>query len=109
MRDLARDEHGVLDAARLGELGMCVDAAPRTPASSATGATARSTLDLELAAGEHHDLVLVISTDQARRAAPPDADAAWRETEQAWRERVGEFEQTIAPRDAAHACAVISG
>ena len=40
---------------------------------------------------------------------PPEADAAWRETEQAWHERVGEFGQTIAPRDAAHACAVISG
>jgi alpha,alpha-trehalase len=65
-------------------------------------------LDLELEAGEHHDLVLVISTEQDDRS-PPDADAAWRETEQAWHDRVGEFDQTIAPRDAAHACAVIRG
>jgi GH15 family glucan-1,4-alpha-glucosidase len=65
-------------------------------------------LDLVLAEGEYHDLVLIISTEPFD-GAPPQAEAAWRETEYAWRERVGDFGHTIAPLDAAHAYAVMRG
>jgi alpha,alpha-trehalase len=65
-------------------------------------------LELELREGEHHDLVLVIS-EHGDDGPPPDADTAWRHTEQGWRERVGDFGHAFAPRDAAHACAVMRG
>ena len=40
---------------------------------------------------------------------PPQPDPAWRETEQAWHEHIGDFAHTIAPRDAAHSYAVLRG
>lgn len=64
--------------------------------------------ELELRADEPHDLVLMISKEKDG-APPPQPDRAWRETEQGWRERVGDFSHTIAPRDAAHAYAVMRG
>jgi GH15 family glucan-1,4-alpha-glucosidase len=106
MRDLARDEHGVWRA-RLGGLRLAWSGAADARVVR-TGRHRALAFDLELAAGEHRDLVLTISADE-REHPLPDAEAAWGQTEQAWRARVGEFEQTIAPRDAAHACAVISG
>ena len=106
MRDLALDEHGVWRA-RLDGLQLTWSGAADARVVNA-GRHRALALDLELSAGEHHDLVLTIAVAQ-REHARPDADAAWRETEQAWQARVGRFEQTIAPRDAAHAGAVISG
>ena len=106
MRDLVRDECGIwrarLDGLRLAWSGAADARVVRTGRHRALA------LELELSAGEHRDLVLVISTDNLQHA-PPEAEAAWRETEQAWHVRVGDLGQTIAPRDAAHACAVISG
>jgi alpha,alpha-trehalase len=65
-------------------------------------------LELELAQGDHHDLVLVLALD-GKETGAPDPDLAWSETEAAWRERVPELEQTVATRDARHAYAVLSG
>src|SRR3954447_5744639 len=62
---------------------------------------------LELAEGQAHDLVLIL-----QQGAPPEPirpEEAWAQTEQAWRERVPPLEHTLAPRDARHACAVLSG
>ena len=106
LRDLARDDHGVWRA-RLSGLQVTWSGGAHARVVRA-GPHRTLALDLDLEAGEHHDLVLVISTEHGDDP-PPDADAAWRETEQAWHERVGEFDHTIAPRDAAHACAVIRG
>ncbi len=64
-------------------------------------------LELQLAAGDHHDLVLVF--DQDKDAALPDPGHAWQGTEAAWRERIPELESTIAPRDSRHAYAVLTG
>ncbi|MGN6167937.1 MAG: glycoside hydrolase family 15 protein [Solirubrobacteraceae bacterium] len=64
-------------------------------------------LEIELDPGEHHDLVLVL--DQTGESPIPDPDRAWVGTEVVWRERVPEFDQTIAPRDARHSYAVLSG
>jgi GH15 family glucan-1,4-alpha-glucosidase len=64
-------------------------------------------LEVKLDAGEHHDLVLVL--DETGDTPIPEPDHAWVGTEAAWRERVPEFEDTIAPRDARHSYAVLSG
>jgi hypothetical protein len=102
-RDLRRDDDGIWTA-RLGEdthlrwLGGA-DAKP------ANGGDLE--LELELEADSHHDLLLVLDRD--RDAAPPEVDHAWQGTEAAWRERVPELRETIAPRDARHAYAVLAG
>ena len=64
-------------------------------------------LTIELEAGAHHDLVLVLDTDPA--APLPDAEHAWQGTEAYWRERVPELTDTVAPRDSRHAYAVLQG
>ncbi|MBV9166664.1 MAG: glycoside hydrolase family 15 protein [Solirubrobacterales bacterium] len=64
-------------------------------------------LELELDAGRHHDLVLVLDADG--KSPLPEPEHAWEGTESAWRERVPELEQTMAPRDARHAYAILSG
>jgi GH15 family glucan-1,4-alpha-glucosidase len=64
-------------------------------------------LELELEAGEQHDFVLVLDRDGS--SPIPEADHAWTGTEVAWRQRVPELEQTIAPRDARHSYAILSG
>lgn len=65
-------------------------------------------LELTLEPGEHHDFVLVLDRE-ADGAPPPDPDAAWSGTEAEWRARVPELGQTVAPRDARHAYAVMAG
>ncbi|MBV9335754.1 MAG: hypothetical protein JO243_07650, partial [Solirubrobacterales bacterium] len=64
-------------------------------------------LEVKLDFGAHYDLVLVL--DQTGDTPTPDPDHAWVGTEVAWRERVPEFEDAIAPRDARHSYAVLSG
>ena len=64
-------------------------------------------LELDLEPGRHHDLVLVL--DKAADAPLPDPAHAWECTEHAWVERLPDIEQTIAPRDARHAYAILSG
>jgi GH15 family glucan-1,4-alpha-glucosidase len=61
--------------------------------------------DVTLAAGGHHDLVLVVGDD----AQIPDVDAMWEATEAGWQERVPSLSHTLAPRDARHAVAVLHG
>ncbi|MEO8687880.1 MAG: glycoside hydrolase family 15 protein [Solirubrobacteraceae bacterium] len=66
------------------------------------------TLTLELGEGSHHDLVLVLAAGE-HAEAPPDPEWAWQGTQAAWQDRVPELEHTVAPRDAQHAYAVLSG
>ncbi|HEY1713776.1 MAG TPA: glycoside hydrolase family 15 protein [Solirubrobacteraceae bacterium] len=67
---------------------------------------------LELGEGESHDLMLVLDDgeDQAsstgRNLSP---EAAWQATETEWSERLPDLPSAIAPRDARHAYAVLSG
>ena len=65
-------------------------------------------LELEIAEGDHHDLVLSFALDPDG-AEPPDADTAWSATEVEWRERVPALETAVGSRDARHACAVLTG
>jgi hypothetical protein len=64
-------------------------------------------LEIDVQPREHHDLVLLL--DNSGETPLPEPDHAWVGTEVAWRERVPEFDETIAPRDARHAYAVLSG
>jgi len=62
---------------------------------------------LTLEAGARHDLVLEVGDQLGDR--PVDADAAGESTEAAWLAAVPELSETLAPRDARHAYAVLRG
>lgn len=77
------------------------------------GSSARLTDDgltatLDVAEGEHHDLVLELS-DQPLGDAPPDPGQAWADTRQAWSQVVPDCGDLIAVADARHAYAVLRG
>ncbi len=103
LADLHRDDHGRWSG-RTGPLRMRwtggADARP-----DGSGAL-RMTVDL--AAGQHHDLVLELA-ETALDDDPPDADRTWAATENAWREAVPRFDGSIADRDARHSYAVLRG
>ncbi|MGB6164482.1 MAG: glycoside hydrolase family 15 protein [Pseudonocardiaceae bacterium] len=58
--------------------------------------------------GAHHDLILEIG-DTALGEQPPDPDRTWQATETAWWEAMPHLQDTVAPRDARHAYAVLRG
>ncbi len=65
-------------------------------------------LELDLAEGDRHDLVLVL--EGARDPAPAPVPAhAWSETEAAWAEGVPGLEHVAATREAQHAVAIMHG
>jgi GH15 family glucan-1,4-alpha-glucosidase len=64
-------------------------------------------LELELAPGTHHDLVLVLDRHEA--AETPNPDWAWSGTEAHWAQCVPTFEDTVAPAAARHAYTVLAG
>jgi hypothetical protein len=102
MRQLRRDDEGRW-LARTGRLRLRWSGA----AEAAVDGEGRLLLELALRGGSHHDLVLEIS-DQ-RLVEPIDADKAWSGTENAWRTTVPDFADSVAPRDARHAYAVLRG
>jgi hypothetical protein len=63
-------------------------------------------LELALAAGQHHDLVLELS-DRPLRSQPPDAATGWQATETAWRAAVPVLDKVLDPRDTRHSYAVL--
>ncbi len=67
-------------------------------------------LVLRMRAGEQHDLVLSLDgTGEREDDRAIDPDHLWSATEAAWDERVAPLDDTIAPRDARHAHAVLAG
>ena len=70
--------------------------------------TGELTQRLELEPGEHHDLVLELSTE-ALSDDPLPPDELWLATEAGWRQAVPSVDATPARRDAAHAFAVLRG
>ena len=107
LRKLSRRDDGTW----IGELGESrmswVGGQDASPQPDGHGAKAL-TLSLELAEGAHHDFVLVLATGGAD-AEPPDPEWAWQGVAAAWEDRVPDLERTVAPRDARHAYAVLSG
>ncbi|WP_333777595.1 glycoside hydrolase family 15 protein [Streptomyces sp. IBSBF 3136] len=78
-------------------------------APSATVGAEGLTTDLVLEPGESHDLVLECSDGPLPRNLPR-AEQAWAATEEAWRRTVPSLEHnTIAPRDARRAYALLRG
>ncbi len=105
LRSLRRDDDGAWHG-RVRDIELCwTGGADAAPAPDGHGGK-QLELELELEPGDHHDFVLVIG---AGCEAPPDPDVAWSATETSWRESVPALEATIAPRDARHAYAVLSG
>ncbi|MYW03565.1 glycoside hydrolase family 15 protein [Streptomyces sp. SID3343] len=97
-----RDEDGRWNT-RIGELRLRWSGAGRARPDE----NGRLVLDLRLTAGERHDLVLEIGDGPP--PAPVDPDRAWHDTARAWAEAVPRLEDTLAPRDARHAYAVMRG
>ena len=107
MSRLRRDDDGRWSA-RIGETRMTwVGAGDAERVSDGHGGKPLVTV-VELAEGERHDLVLVLDAD-GNGEPPPDPAAAWSATEAAWSERLPDLDDTVAPRDARHAYAVLSG
>jgi GH15 family glucan-1,4-alpha-glucosidase len=65
-------------------------------------------LELTVPAGGHHDLVLELS-ETPLPAGPVDAEGAWAATDAAWARTTPDLTHSLAPRDAAHAYAVLRG
>jgi GH15 family glucan-1,4-alpha-glucosidase len=107
LKYVSRDERGRWHG-RIGEVHLSW-AGAADAADTADGHGGRQlTLELDLAAGDSHDLVLALATS-SNAAEAPDAAAAWSGTEAHWRARVPTLAQTIAPRDARHACSILTG
>jgi hypothetical protein len=65
-------------------------------------------LRLDLAPGEHRDLILELSTKPIT-ADIDRAEALWQATEESWRRAVPDMHHMRAERDAAHAYAILRG
>ncbi|QSE86899.1 glycoside hydrolase family 15 protein [Rhodococcus koreensis] len=63
---------------------------------------------LDVAAGQHHDLVLELG-DRPLPDEVPDPGRLWQRTEQAWHEAVPPIDGSLADRDSRHAYAVLRG
>ncbi len=67
------------------------------------------TLDLDLAAGQRHDLVLELSEWPMWDDSLPVPSDTWSRTERAWSDAVPDLDDTVAARDARQAYAVLRG
>lgn len=107
LRNLTQNDSGHW-CGRVGKTSLCwVGGQDARPRGDGHGGKVLD-LDVRLEEGEHHDLVLVLARDGCE-LEPPQPDLAWSGTEAGWRERVPGLEQTVAPRDARHAYAVLAG
>ncbi len=101
LQDMKRDQHGIWTG-RSGDLYVRWSGVP--DAQPAEG-TLRAALALD--PGTHHDLDLEISDRPLPEREP--TDMLWRATETRWAAAIPGLDQTLAPRDARHACAVLAG
>jgi GH15 family glucan-1,4-alpha-glucosidase len=107
LRKLSRRDDGAWTGV-LQDIQMCwTGGQDATPQADGHGGKAL-TGSLMLEEGAHHDFVLVLGTDGTDMTAP-DPEWAWQGVEAEWQDRVPQFELTVAPRDARHAYAVLSG
>ncbi|MGI8904549.1 MAG: glycoside hydrolase family 15 protein, partial [Solirubrobacteraceae bacterium] len=107
LRHIAKRDDGAWTA-ETGEMRLHWTGGHRAePVADGHGGKALA-VELELAAGTHHDFVLVFATGEAD-PEPPDPDWAWQGVEAHWSDAVPEVENTVAPRDTRHSYAVLSG
>jgi alpha,alpha-trehalase len=78
------------------------------PRPAGQGRAKMLALEFTVPAGTEHDLVLEVS-EHPLAPQPPDPDQTWRATEAAWARARPPLHETIAPRDALHAWAVLRG
>ncbi|MGI4895104.1 MAG: glycoside hydrolase family 15 protein, partial [Janthinobacterium lividum] len=101
LRNLRRDDagrwHGRTDGLHVRLSGL--------PDADVEDGVLRS--HLRVAAGEHHDLVLEVST--VALGDPVDPHHAWESTTNTWRSAVPEIRHSVAPAEARHSYAVIRG
>ncbi len=100
----ARSQHDGVWTARSG--GLHVRWTGQGPARSRSDGSEHSHLSVE--PGGHHDLVLEIASEPFVDD-PPDAELLWTETANAWDRAVPDLDDTLAPHDARHAYAVLTG
>lgn len=103
LSDLHR--HGEIWSGRTGELHVRWTGASGARADRHRGGLSA---DLDLAAGQHHDLVLELS-DRPLPDQPVAAEAAWRATEAAWQAAVPALDGVLAARDTRRSYAVLRG
>jgi GH15 family glucan-1,4-alpha-glucosidase len=92
---------------RVGETFFCWSGAAGAKVERDGDGAEALVLELELEAGEGHDLVLGLTHGEPAKVPAPDP--AWHDTEGWWHEQVPELNGTVAPRDAHHAYAVMTG
>ncbi|KNB54063.1 glycoside hydrolase family 15 protein [Streptomyces caatingaensis] len=105
LRDLTREDTDVWSG-RAGSLYLRWRGCAGLRAEGA--GEGRLVLDLTVAPGTRHDLVLEIGDRPPPGPAPRPADA-WAATEAAWQARVPPLSGTLAPRDARHWYALLRG
>jgi alpha,alpha-trehalase len=106
LRQLHRDDAGCWRG-RVGDLRLRWSGAASAQVRG-EGRDRHFDVEITVPEGSHHDLVLELSGTALADEAP-DADRLWDATEAAWREAVPTLGDTIAPRDARHAYAVLRG
>ncbi|PZS28102.1 MAG: glycoside hydrolase [Pseudonocardiales bacterium] len=104
--ELHRDDAGCWRG-RLGELRLRWTGAAAAQVSE-EGRSRQLDVEITVPEGEHHDLLLELA-DTSLTGQSPDTDRTWAATETAWRDAVPKLGDTIAPRDARHAYAVLRG
>ena len=107
LRKLALSDRGCWSGVT-GTVHVCWSGGGQAKARSHGRRGKELVLELELEQGAQHDFVLVLAVD-GTDCHPPDAESAWSGTEAAWRERIPALEETVAPRDARHAYAILTG
>lgn len=101
LRELRRHDDGTWTG-RTGDLRVrWTGAGDAVPGDGGLG------FELTVPAGGHHDFVLELGDHSL--PDPVDADSRWLATETAWHRAVPELRDTVAPRDAQHAYAVLRG
>ena len=104
---LSKREDGAWTS-ELSDVQVCwIGGQDATPQADGHGGKAL-TLFLTLQEGAYHDFVLVLASGGCDVGAL-EAEWAWQGVQAEWRERVPELQRTVAPRDARHAYAVLSG
>jgi len=109
LRDLHRDESGCWTG-RVGELAMRWSGGGDAELHGDGHRGRRLGATLSVPVGAHHDLVLELGDTVSDTGGEPlDAGRLWEATETAWRATMPALGNSIAPRDARHAYAVLRG